>query len=389
MRVGDFTSFILLASLVGAAACSAGGQSDGPAGGGRGGAARAAAPVPVAVATVVQKPMPLDLRVIGRVDATNVAVRSQITGELISVGFKEGDDVVKGQVLFEIDRRPLEAALRQAEANLQRDLAQMAHAEAQTRRFEDLAARGIATKEQVDTANTSAKALQATVGADSAAVENAKLQLQYATILAPTSGRTGELVVYPGNIIRALAETPLVVINKVTPIDVAFGIPEAQLPILKEFMAKGSLAVEAATSDGDKRPPVGRVTFVDNAVDVTTGTIKIKGTFPNEDRRLWPGQYVNVAVKLSTERDALVVPSVAVQTGQSGQYVFVVKEDKTVDIRPVVVVRSVDSESILASGGAQVGETVVTDGHLRLVPGSTVSIRADTGLGTKRETPAS
>lgn len=381
MRAIDSIVFVGLAGFLWTTAgCTFGGQAEGTAGSGRGGTERAAPAVPVTVASVVQKPMPLELRVIGRVDATNVAVRSQITGELVSVGFKEGDDVTKGQMLFEIDRRPLEAALRQAEANVQRDLAQAAHADAQTRRFEDLATRGIATKEQVETANTSAKALQATVGADRAAVENARLQLQYATIVAPTSGRTGELVVYPGNLIRALAETPLVIINKVTPIDVAFGIPESQLPVLKRFMARGRLAVEAAISDTDTSPPIGRITFVDNAVDATTGTIKIKGTFPNDDRRLWPGQFVNVAVRLSTEQAAIVVPSVAVQTGQQGQYVFVVKADQTIEMRPVVVVRSVANESVI-SNGLQSGETIVTDGHLRLVPGGRVSIKTENGPG--------
>ncbi len=377
MRVPPSIGLLAGASLLlAAAACTSGGQAIATTEAGRG----SPPAVPVTVAPVLQKPMPLELRVIGRVEATNVGVRSQITGELMSVNFKEGDDVTKGQVLFEIDRRPLEAALRQAEANLARDQAQAAHAEAQTRRFEDLAGRGIATKEQVETANTSAKALQATVGADRAAVENAKLQLQYATILAPTSGRTGELVVYPGNLIRGLDQTPLVVINKVTPIDVGFGIPEAQLPLLKQFMARGPLAVEAATSDQDASPPIGRIIFVDNAVDPTTGTIKIKGTFPNQDRRLWPGQFVNVAVKLSTERDAIVVPSVAVQTGQQGQYVFVVTADQTVEMRPVVVVRTHTSETVIG-GGVQSGETVVTDGHLRLVPGGRVTVKDGNDTG--------
>jgi multidrug efflux system membrane fusion protein len=378
----------LVFSLAATAAC-AGGQAEGTVE--RRGGERP--PTPVAVAPVERKAMPVELRVIGRVEATNVGVRSQITGELVSVNFKEGDDVTKGQVLFEIDRRPLEAVLRQAEANLARDLAQAAHAEAQTRRYEDLAARGIATKEQVDTSRTSAEALRATLGADRAAVENATLQLQYATIVAPTSGRTGELVVYPGNLIRALDQTPLVVINKVTPIDVGFGIPESQLPALKQFMARGPLAVEAATSDTDTRPPVGRVTFVDNAVDSTTGTIKIKATYPNDDRRLWPGQFVNVSVKLATERDATVVPSVAVQTGQQGQYVFVVKPDQTVEMRPVVVVRTHTTESVVA-GSLESGEVVVTDGHLRLVPGARISIRGDTkdaqgGVPGAGERPAS
>jgi multidrug efflux system membrane fusion protein len=318
--------------------------------------------------------MPLELRLIGRMEATNVAVRSQVTGVLQTVSFKEGDDVTKGQVLFQIDRGPLEAALKQAEANLARDLAQAENAVAQARRYDDLANRGIATREQVDAARTNAEALRATVGANRAAVDNARLQLEYATILAPTSGRTGELIIYPGNIVRALDERPLVVINKVSPIDVSFGVPESQLATLREFMARGALQVEAVPSNTEGPPSIGSISFVDNAVDPTTGLIKVKGTFTNEDRRLWPGQFVNVAVRLTTEQAAIVVPSVAVQTGQQGQYVFVVKSDQTVEMRPVTVARTAALESIIASG-LQAGETVVTDGHLRLVPGSRISTK--------------
>jgi multidrug efflux system membrane fusion protein len=331
-------------------------------------------PVPVSVSTVAQRAMPLELRVIGRADATNVSVRSQITGELESINFKEGDDVVKGQVLFQIDKRPLEAALRQAEANLERDVAQAQHASAQARRYDDLANRGIATREQVETSQTNLEALQANVGANRAAVENAKLQLQYATIVAPTSGRTGELVVYPGNIVRALDERPLVVINKVSPIDVAFGIPEAQLPILRRFMAQGPLRVEATASDAETEPSVGRIAFIDNTVDSTTGLIKIKGTFGNEDRRLWPGQFLNVTVRLTTESAATIVPTAAVQTGPEGQYVFVVTPDDTVEMRPIVVARTAGAESVITNG-VKPGETVVTDGHLRLVPGGRITMK--------------
>jgi multidrug efflux system membrane fusion protein len=331
--------------------------------------------VPVVVASVVEKAMPVEIRAIGRADTTNVAVRSQVTGELQTINFKEGDDVTKGQVLFQIDRRPLEAALRQAEANLARNVAEQAHAEAQARRYDDLAKRGIATREQLETSRTSAEALQASVAANRAAVENVKLQLQYTTIVAPTSGRTGELIVYPGNIIRALDERPLVVINKVTPIDLVFGVPESQLPTLRQFLARGTLAVEAVdTNTNEESPSIGRVTFVDNAVDATTGLIKVKATFDNRDRRLWPGQFVNVVVRLTTDPHALVVPSVAVQTGPDGLYAFVVKSDQTAEVRPVTVLRTSGQESIIGSG-LKAGESVVTEGHLRLVAGSKVSIK--------------
>lgn len=358
------------------AACTAGGQTESngaaPAGG-RGGGGGA---VPVTVSQVLQKAIPLEVRVIGTVEASsNVAVRAQITGELTSVHFEEGDEVKKGDLLFTIDRRPLEAALKQAEANLERDLAQAANAGAQAKRYEDLAQRGIATREQVDTSNTTAAAMQATVGADRAAVENARVQLQYATIAAPLAGRTGTLMVHPGNLVRANDATPLVVINQLSPINVAFAIPEAQLPDLKRYMALGTIHVEAHPPN-DEAPSSGRVTFVDNAVDQSTGTIKIKGSFANTDHRLWPGQYVNVVVTLKTDHDALVVPLAAVQAGQDGPYVFVIRSDQTAEFRTVNIDRTTTNEVIL-KGGVQIGETVVTDGHLRLVPGSRVSIKKD------------
>src|SRR6185295_2657313 len=302
----------------------------------------------------------------------------QITGALTSVTFKEGDDVWKDQVLFALDRRPLEAALEQARANLQRDSEQAANAKAQAQRYQDLAARGIATKEQVDTATTAVAALDATLGADRAAVDNATVQLQYATISAPISGRTGALMVNEGNLVRANDATPLVVINQVTPLYVSFGIPEARLPELKRYMAQGSVKVEALAPNDTSAPSVGRITFVDNTVDSTTGTIRIKGTFPNETRHLWPGQFVNVSVTLMTDPRAIVVPTAAVQTGQQGQYVFVVKPDQTVELRTITVERAVDNETVIKQG-LQAGETVVTDGQLRLIPGTRVSIKSGPG----------
>jgi multidrug efflux system membrane fusion protein len=333
--------------------------------------ARGEPAVPVTTAAVVRKPMPIEIRVIGSAEPyATVAIRSQITGQLISVNFREGDEVQQGQVLFELDRRPLEAALQQAQANLDRGMAQAANAVVQSKRLQELVDRGIAPREQADTSRTAVTALNATVDADRAAVENAKVQLQYATITAPIAGRTGTLMVHEGNLVRGNDAAPLVTINQVSPVSVAFAIPEARLPELNRYMAQGSLRV-TATPPNDDVPSVGRITFVDNAVDQNTGTIKIKGTFPNTDRRLWPGQFVNVVVTLTTDPGAIVVPTVAVQDGQQGPYVFAVKDDQTVEMRPVTVARARGAETVVASG-LQPGEIVVTDGHLRLVPGSRI-----------------
>jgi multidrug efflux system membrane fusion protein len=343
-------------------------------GNGRGGRGAGGAAVPVAVGAVIQKAMPIEITVIGAAEAfSSVAIRAQTTGQLTSVNFTEGDDVMAGQVLFTLDRR-LEAALQQAQANLDRDVAQAANAAQQAKRYDDLAQRGIATREQVDTSRTTVTALNATVEADKAAVENAKVQLQYATIAAPITGRTGALMVHEGNLVRANDQTPLVVINQVAPVSVSFAIPEARLPELKKYMAAGALRVTANPPNDDAPAAVGRISFVDNAVDPTTGTIKVKGTFPNSDRRLWPGQYVNVVVTLTMDPSAIVVPTVAVQAGQQGSYVFVVNAEQKVDMRPVTVKRTSATETVIESG-LKPGEIVVTDGHLRLVPGSRVTVK--------------
>jgi multidrug efflux system membrane fusion protein len=367
------TSGLVLYALSAFIACSGGEASNAPAvGGGRG---TQAAVVPVAVGTVVQKSMPIEIRVIGSGEAySTVAVHAQITGQLTSVTFKEGDDVREGQVLFTLDRRPLDAALQQAQANLDHDVAQSVLAASQAKRYQDLAERGIATREQVDTMRSGATALDATVAADRAAIESARVQLEYATIAAPLSGRTGALMVHNGNLVRALDASPLVVINQVSPIYVSFGIPEARLPDLKRYMAQGSLQVSASPPNETGPAASGRITFVDNAVDATTGTIRIKGTFPNADRRLWPGQFVNVVVALTTDPRAIVAPSAAIQDSQQGPYAVVVKADHTVEMRTVTVDRISGDETVIQKG-LKPGETVVTDGHLRLVPGSRVSIK--------------
>jgi len=385
-RMGFIRSVSIAAAAaavtLGALGCTAEDPAAVPAAGGRG-RGGGGGTVPVTTAPVVNKPMPIEISIIGTAEAfSNVAIRSQITGQLEKVNFTEGDEVQQGQVLFTLDRRPLELGLREAQANLERDMARAENAVLMNKRYEDLAKRGIATREQVDTSRADMSALAATVSADKAAVENATVQLDYATIKAPISGRTGALMVHEGNLVRANDSTPLVVINQVMPIQVAFSLPEARLAELKRFMARGALRVLASPPNDDAPPAVGRISFIDNAVDPATGTIKIKGTFPNADRRLWPGQYVNVTVELTTEKNATVVATQAVQAGQQGPYVFVVKPDKTVEMRNIVVGRTAAADTIIASG-LEPGETVVTDGHLRLVPGSRISVKGQSADSTR------
>jgi multidrug efflux system membrane fusion protein len=377
-----------LAASLAASACSGGeAVATTPPSGGRGGGPGGGqnAQVPVTVAKAVQKSMPITIQGIGTViAASTVSVRAQITGEMTSVNFKEGEDVEKGQVLATLDKRPYEAALQQAQATLDKDTAQAANARSQAARYQDLLQRGIATREQVDTMRTQAAALDATVAADRANIDTAKVQLTYATITAPMSGRTGLLQVHPGNLVRAQDTQPIVTINKVTPVYVSFSIPEAQLPALKRFVAaQGTLPASAIAPTDSGPPSTGRVNFIDNAVDPTTGTIKVKGTFANDDRRLWPGQFVNVTVTLTADPKAVVVPTPAVQTGQQGTFVFIVKADQTVELRPVTIARLAGAETVVESGVAD-GDTVVTDGHLRLVPGSRISVKSSSG---ERVTP--
>ena len=376
ISVRPVLGILVLSGAVAASACSGGeaAQSTPSPSGGRGGAS--AQTVPVTTAPVVQKSVPLSVQGIGTViAASTVTVHAQVTGELTSVNFVEGDEVQEGQVIVTIDKRPLEAALQQMQAALDRDVAQAAYARATAVRYRDLIQRGIATKDQVDQIVANAAALDATVELDRANIENAKVQLEYATIRAPLAGKTGLLQVHPGNLVRATDTTPIVTINKITPVFVSFSVPEAMLPDLKRYMAKGQLSVTALAPNDQGAPATGLINFIDNAVDPTTGQIKVKGTFPNTDRRLWPGQYVNVNVTLSTEPNAIVVPSLAVQTGQQGTYVFVVKTDQTVDLRAVDVERTSGDQSVIKTG-LKPGEIIVTDGHLRLNPGTKVSIKS-------------
>ncbi len=369
--------------------------------------------VPVIVATVVQKPVPVKLQAIGTVQAySTVSIKSQVNGEIIRVHFNEGQDVKKGTLLFMIDPAPFEAALRQAEGNLARDIAQAKQAEAnlvrdiaqaknaavEAKRFADLVEKGIVAKEQSERYQTTYEALQASVQADRAAienaeaavradraaVENAKIRLGYCSIRSPINGRTGSLIVHQGNTVKADENPPLVVINQIDPIYVDFTVPERNVGEIRNRLSTGKLGVDAISNDNEKQAARGELTFVDNTVDRATGTIHLKATFPNKQRTLWPGQFVNVVLTLGEQPNAIVVPAQAVQTGQQGQYVFVVKPDLTAESRPVTIARTVESETVVAKGLAP-GERVVTDGQLRLYPGAKVELKTSSPTPGSKE----
>ena len=382
----------------------AGAPSGGRAGGGgrRGGGG----PIPVVTAKAQAKSVPVVIPAVGTVEPlTTVQIRAQVTGQLSAVHFSEGQDVKKGQLLFTIDPRPFQAALQQARAVLARDTATASNAAQQMERYEDLFKRGLIPRDQYETQRASAQSLQATLEADRAAVENATLNMNYTRIVAPMSGRTGALGIHVGDLVRANDATPLVVINQVSPIYVTFSVPGRYLGEIRRFQAQKPLAVQArgqapvapgaqapapvapvpsigqdvAPGEGATMPTKpgllenGRVTFIDNTVDPTTGTIKMKGTFQNGDQGLWPGLFVQVTLSLTDEQGVIVVPATAVQPSASGQFVYVVKPDRTAEVRQVAVARQFGEEMIIARGLAA-GEEVVTDGQLRLTPGAQVSI---------------
>jgi membrane fusion protein, multidrug efflux system len=357
---------LALAALLGAAGCSQNKavQSAGP------------AAVPVRVATVIQKNVPVEIRAIGSGEAySSVSLKPQISGPITGIDFKEGDFVRKGQLLFTLDAKPFQAALDQALGNLARDKAQTENAAVQEERYKKLWEEQIAPREQYDQYHATAASARATVQADQAAVEYARVQLSYCRIYAPTSGRTGSLLVHVGDSVKANDVPNLVVINQVNPIYVDFAVPEHYLAEIKRRRAGGRLAVRAYLPGDAEHSEEGFLSFVDNSVDSSTGTIKLKGTFANARRRLWPGQFLNVVLTLGEQKNALVVPVRAVETGQEGQYVFVVRADHTVESRPVVTSSSLGTETVIEKG-LTAGEVVVTDGQLRLVPGAKVEIKS-------------
>lgn len=338
-------------------------------------AAPAAPAVPVVVAKVEQKDVPIELRAIGNVEAlASVSLKSQVTGPVVAMHFREGQDVRQGDLLFEIDRRPFEVALQQAQADVARDRAKAENARVDAERYLKLFEQGVSPKQQYEALRANADALDAAVLADKAAIESAKLNLLYCSIRSPIDGRTGNILVKPGNLVKANDVPILVTINQITPIYVNFAIPEQSLADVKRYNTKRALRVKALVPGEAGVTEEGHLTFVDNTVDSATGTIRLKASFANHTRRLWPGQFVTVVLTLSTQPNALVVPSQAVNTGQSGSFVFVVKSDNTAELRGVKPGRTVGSETIVDSG-LRPGETVVTDGQLRLLNGSKVMVK--------------
>ncbi len=341
---------------------------------------------PVVVAPAIQRDIPFDVKAVGTVEAySNVQVKSMIAGEITQQAFTEGQDVRKGALLFVIDPRPYQAALAQAQGNLARDLANEANARAQATRYAALFKEGVVSREQYDQITTAADALKQAVEADRAAVETAKVNLTYTTINSPLDGRTGNVMVHQGNVVKA-NDITILTINQVQPIYATFAVPEMYLPEIKRAQASRKLQVIVHVPN-EPKPAEGVLTFIDNTVDSATGTIKLKATFANQDRRLWPGQFADVSLTLSTDKNAVLIPSAAVQTGQNGQYVFVVTPDHTAELRNVTVSRVVGSDSVITSG-VHAGEQVVTDGQVRLTPGRKVALSKPANAASNTEVEA-
>ena len=381
-------------------------------GGGKGGVKKGEAAVPVTLAKVTQRDVPIEIQVIGNVEAfATVTVKSQVGGELVKVYFNEGEFVKQGDPLFMIDQRQLQAQIAQgeaaymrakanfsqAEATLAKDTANLHYLRSQSARIDKLVKEGVMSKDQGESSQASADAIAQLVNADMAAIESAKaditagraaadnlkVQLTYTDIRANLTGRTGNLMVKQGNLVAANG-ADMVTINQVQPIYVTFAIPESQLAQVRKYMAGGKLQVVATSQDDASTSETGVLTFIDNNVDSSTGTIKLKGTFQNAQRRLWPGQFARVVLRLYMQRNATVVPNQAVQTGQEGPYVFVVKEDQSVESRPVVTGARINEELVVEKG-LELGETVVIDGQLRLAPGMKVQQRNEGQRGGKKK----
>jgi membrane fusion protein, multidrug efflux system len=340
------------------------------------------APVPVLVAKAVERDVPNQLHEIGTVEAfQSVGIKARVGGNLEAVKFKEGDFVTKGQPLFTIDPRPFAAMVDQAKANLARDKAAADEAHLDEQRFAYLLKQGVGSRQQYDQAFARAASMKATVAADRAAVESASLNLRYTDIRSPINGRTGKLFVHAGDLIKSDADNPMVTISQVQPIYVDFSIPEQNLAAIRQHMSEHPLEVDVTIPGDVKTPEHGLLSFVDNSVDKTTGTIALKGLFQNENRRLWPGQFVNASLTLAVIPHAVLVPSQAIETGQSGPFVYVVGSDLKAAMRPVAPGAVIGAQTII-DNGLKGGETVVTDGQLRLMPGATVRIKSNLGNGS-------
>ena len=341
--------------------------------------------VPVLIAPVARKPMPVRLEAIGTVQPiATVAVKSRVDGQIADVKISDGQAVKTGDVLFILDTRSAEAQLAQAQAALAKDRAQLENARRDVARVKPLTEKEFVSRQQFDTAQTNVAALEATLLADQATVDNFKVLLTYYTIRSPMDGRVGTIALKTGNAVKAQDTISLVTINQIKPIYATYAVPQRELPGIRAAMGAGTVPVQATVPGDPGQPITGKIFFFDNQIDPTTGTISVKAIFDNADERLWPGEFVNVSSTLRVETDALVVPSSAVQVGQNGSYVFVVKADNTVELRPVTVSRAVGNESVIAKG-LSADERVVTDGQLRLTNGSRVEIRASAAAGAIAE----
>jgi len=416
--LGGLLAAVLLAMCLASCGSSPDVAGDGGKGGkgkGKGKNAGGAGPVPVEIADAVLKSVPVDITVVGNVEAYSVVtVRAQTGGMLNEVRFAEGDYVKKGDLLFVIDPKPLEgqmnsaraniqkstALLKQAQAQLARDTASANYTRDQAERYQKGVAEGVFAKEQGEQLKSAAAAqmqvleadrasissAEAQISADQSAINNLNIQLGYTTVKATQDGRTGNILQKAGNIVTANT-TDLATIYQVEPIYVSFAVPEARLADIKRYSEASKLVVTARAQDGSGSIETGELTFIDNTVDTSTGTIKLKGTFPNKQHRLWPGQFVNVGLRLTTRNNAVVVPNQAVQTGQDGTYVYVVGEDRAVSVRAVKTGPRIDQDMVIDEG-LKGGETVVTEGQLRLQPGSKVQVRGQqTGEGRPRSSP--
>jgi multidrug efflux system membrane fusion protein len=329
------------------------------------------AEIPVSVAAAKRQSVPVMVQAIGNVEPlASVAVKARVDGQIVAVNFKEGQEVRKGEVLFRLDARPFDAALKQAEANVLRDAAARDQARSQERRYQELLEKNFVSKESYAQIATNAQTAEATAKASQAALESARVNLDYCTIASPIDGFVGKALLQIGNMVKANDVNALVVINQVRPIYVSFSVPEQQLAEVRRLQQTGTLEVEVSTSDNRHAPLAkGQLAFIDNAVDATTGTIKLRALFENRDLALWPGQFVTTDLKLYDQTDAIVVPAAAVQTGPEGEYVFVMKSDSTAEVRKIEVARA-DGDQVVIGKGVAAGEKVVTRGQLRISPGS-------------------
>ena len=377
-----FIAALVIAAVVGVyymphwqqtlAAVSKGGRRGGPA---------ANDPVPVLATAARLADVPVYLDGVGTAKALNtVTVRSQVDGKIVEISFKEGQDVPKGYVLAKVDPVTYQAAYDQTVAKKAQDEAQLANARLDLDRYTRLAATNAVNKQQLDTQRALVAQLEAQIKLDQAAVDNARAVLSYTDIIAPIAGRTGIRLVDAGNLVRSAEATGIVILTQLQPISVFFSLPQQNLPELTRGMAEGDLPVDALSSDGKGTLDKGKVMVIDNQVDQTTGTVKLRGEFPNNDLQLWPGQFVNVRVLIDTLRQAVVVPTAAIQRGPNGAFVYVLKQGNTVTVRPVTLTQQDDSRAVVATG-LQAGEQVVTTGFARLTEGTQVNVSSAEDAG--------